>query len=262
MLAIKTRGQDFHQLLARGRVSIRQKQVLNQAPRAWALPPIDHTFAYLDPEGTQQARPQSGRRSDHQSMLNRTRTRVLIVAATTSGNVLSAVGSRRWDRAINALVPAALIAAMIAHAFPFFVSSLVLYPIDLKTGFAAFSVGFVLLTWPTWDPFFEAFSLPLIAAFVGLVYQRRPGWMGALAPLVCSVVGLTSLGSAYFWDKQLLAYGYFIAEAGFLLAAVASAVKLIRLRRSGAMWDAKVEAPFEPAASASQELLSRYRKNW
>ena len=121
-------------------------------------------------------------------------TRVLIVAATTSGNVLNALGSRRWDRAINALVPAALIAAMIAHAFPFFVSSLVLYPIDLKTGFSAVYVGFSLLSRAVWDPFFEAFSLPLIAAFVGLVYQRRPGWMGSLAPLVCSVVGLTSLG--------------------------------------------------------------------
>jgi hypothetical protein len=78
---------------------------------------------------------------------------------------------------------------------------------------------------------------------------------------VCSVVSLTCLGSAYLWDKpEPLAYGYFAAEASFLLAAVASAVRLIRLRGSRAMWDAKVEAPFGPAASASQELLSRYRK--
>jgi hypothetical protein len=33
-------------------VSIREQQVLNQAPRGWALPPVDYTFAYLDPEGT------------------------------------------------------------------------------------------------------------------------------------------------------------------------------------------------------------------
>ena len=185
------------------------------------------------------------------------------MAAATSGNVLGAVGPRRWDRAINALVPAALIAAMIAHAYPFIVPGRGLYPIDLNTGFSAFFIGFVVLTKAPLDPFFEAFSLPLIAAFVGLMYQRRPGWIGSLAPLVCSVVGLTCLGSAYLWEQSgALAYGYFAAEASFLLAAVASAVRLIRLRRSPAMWDAKVEAPFEPAASASQELLSRFRKNW
>lgn len=154
-------------------------------------------------------------------------------------------------------------AAMIAHAFPFIVPHPGFYPIDLNTGFSAFFIGFLVLTVAPLDPFFEAFSLPLIAAFVGLMYQRRPGWIGSLAPLVCSVVGLTCLGSAYFWEKQEpLAYGYFAAEASFLLAAVASAVRLIRLRRNRAMWDAKVETPFEPAASASRELLSRYRKNW
>lgn len=189
--------------------------------------------------------------------------RLLIVAATASGDLSGALGPRRWDRAINALVATALIAAIIAHLFPFIVSGGGLYPLDLDSGLSAFLIGFVMLTNAPLDPFFETFSLPLIAAFVGLMYQRRPGWMGSLAPLVCSVVGLTCLGSAYFWVKQeTLAYGYFVAEATFLLAAVASAVRLTRLRRSRAMWDAKEEAPYEPAASASQELLSRYRKNW
>jgi hypothetical protein len=188
---------------------------------------------------------------------------VLIVATTTPGNVFGAEVPRRWDRAINALVPAALIAVMIAHAFPFIVPHPGLYPIDLNSGFSAFFIGFSVLTAAPSDPFFEAFSLPLIAAFVGLMYERRPGWMGALAPLVCSVVGLTCLGSAYFWENpEPLAYGYLVAEASFLLAAVASAVRLIRLRRSRVIWDAKVEESFGPAVSASQELLSRYRKIW
>src|SRR5713226_1481302 len=111
-------------------------------------------------------------------------------------------GPRWWDRAINALVPAALIAAMIAHLFPFFVPSPGLYPIDLNSGLSAFFIGLRVLTVAPLDPFFEAFSLPLIAAFVGLMYLRRPGWIGSLAPLVCSVVGLTCLGSAYFWKSR------------------------------------------------------------
>jgi hypothetical protein len=188
---------------------------------------------------------------------------VLFVAATTSGNVLGAVGSRWWDRVINGLVPTALIAAIVAYALPFIASGQGQYPVDLDSGLSAFAIGFVVLTTAPLDPFFVAFSVPLIAAFVGLLYQRRRGWIGSLAPLVCSVVGLTLLGSAYFWDKQeQLAYGYFAAEASLLIAAVASAVRLIRLRRNRAMWDAKGEPRFMPAASASQELLSRYRKNW
>lgn len=185
------------------------------------------------------------------------------MAGTASGNLLGAIGPRRWDRAINTLVPTALFAAIFAHAFPFIASGQGQYPVDLDSGLSAFSIGFVVLTTAPLDPFFEAFSVPLIAAFVGLLYQRRRGWIGSLAPLVCSVVGLTLLGSAYFWDKQEhLAYGYFAAEASFLIAAVASAVRLIRLHRNRAMWDAKDEPRFMPAASASQELLSRYRNNW
>jgi hypothetical protein len=187
---------------------------------------------------------------------------LLIVPPTTSGTLSGQSRPGGWDRAINALVPAALIAAMIAHAFPFIVSGQGIYPIVLDSGFSAFFLGFFVLTVAPLDPFFEAFSLPLIAAFVGLMYQRRPGWVGSLAPLICAVVGLTCLGSAYFWEKQeALAYGYFAAEASFLIAAVASAGRLIRLRRNRAMWDAKAAPGDEPAASAQQELLARYRKN-
>jgi hypothetical protein len=161
---------------------------------------------------------------------------------------------------IKGLVPAAFVAVMIFYFFPFGVLAGVHRFSD--SGLLAFFGGFVLFVRAPLDPFFETFSLPLIAAFAGLFYQRRPGWIGSLAPLICAVVGLTCLGSAYFWEKsQPLAYGYFAAEVGFVIAAVASAVRLILLRRNRAMWDARTEARFEPAASASQELLSRYRKS-
>jgi hypothetical protein len=181
------------------------------------------------------------------------------VPGSASGNVSGQAGPGWRDRAINALVPAAFVAAMISYAFPFGVISGSQRLTD--TGFSAFFVGFIALTVAPLDPFFWAFSLPVIAAFVGLIYRRRPGWIGSLAPLICAVVGLTCLGSAYVWEKsEPLAYGYFAAETSFLVAAVASAVRLIRLRRNRAIWDAKAEPRFEPAASAQQELLARYRR--
>ena len=164
------------------------------------------------------------------------------------------------DRAINSLVPAAFVAAMISYAFPFGVLSGVHRYSD--SGIAAIYLSLAYLNVAVLNPFFE-FSLPLIAAFVGLMYQRRPGWIGSLAPLICAVVGLACLGSAYLLETSVpWAYGYFVAEASFLIAAVASAVRLIRLHRNRALWDAKPEPRFEPAASASQELLARYRRNW
>jgi len=169
------------------------------------------------------------------------------------------LGSRRWDRAINVLVPAALIAALVAYAFPFFKPTPGIHVFTIHTGLGAVFIGFVALALaPLW---FAAFSLPFIAAFAGLMYQRRPGWIGSAAPLVCALVSLTALGSAYFWDAQeSWAYGYYAAEGSFLVAGIASAVRLIRMRRSPAMWNAKAEPRDEPAASAGQQLLSRYKK--
>jgi NADH:ubiquinone oxidoreductase subunit 6 (subunit J) len=181
--------------------------------------------------------------------------------ATTSGNASGKAGRPWWDRAIQALVPTALVAAMISYAFPFG------FPVDFSpysdSGFLAFFGGLAVLTEAPLDPFFWMFSLPLIAAVVGLIYQRRPGWIGALAPLICAVVGLAGLGSAYLWERwEPMSYGLFAAEVSFLIATVASAVRLIRLRRDRAMWDAKAEPRDEPAASAQQELVARYRKTW
>jgi hypothetical protein len=44
---------------------------------------------------------------------------------------------RWWDRAVNALGPAALIAAMIAHAVRFFVPGQGSFPVDLNSGFSS-----------------------------------------------------------------------------------------------------------------------------
>jgi hypothetical protein len=185
---------------------------------------------------------------------------LVIVPATDSGNPPREAGPHWWDRLINALVPAALIAAMIAHALPFLNPTPGIHPFAVESGFSAFFVGFLVLTVAPLDPYFEAYSFPLIAAVVGLMFIRRRGRLGSAGPLVCALVGLTALGSAYVLDPQApWAYGYFTAEGCFVIAAVAAAARLILLRRTHAVPDAAVPHQVESAASGSQELLSRYR---
>jgi hypothetical protein len=177
-----------------------------------------------------------------------------------SSDVLVAVGPCWWDRAIRALVPIALIAAVIAHLFPFLNPMLGPYPSRGEAGISAFFGGFFMLTVAPSDPYIEAFSLPLIAALVGLMFLRRRGRLGSVGPLVCAVVGSTALGSAYVIDPQApWAYGYYTAEGCFLVATVAAGVRLLLVRRSPRVSDAAVPKHDESAASASQELLSRYR---
>lgn len=184
----------------------------------------------------------------------------MIVSATNSGNVPGEAGPRWWDRAIKALVPIAFIAAIVAHALPFLSPTPGIHPINVESGFSAFFVSFYALTVAPLDPYVEAFSFPMIAAIVGLIFLRRRGRLGSIGPLVCALVGLTALGSAYFLDPQApWAYGYYTAEGCFLIAAVAAAARLMLLRRTHGVPDAAVPHQVESAASASQELLSRYR---
>ena len=180
--------------------------------------------------------------------------------ATDSDNVPRETGPRWWDLAINVLVPAAFVAAMISYTLPFGVITGSGQLTD--TGLSAALVGLVALTVAPLDPFFWVFSLPVIAAFVGLIY-RRPGWVGSLVPIICALAGLAFLGYAFIWEPSVhYAYGLFAAEGSFAVATVASAVRLIGLRRDSAKWDAQPPIRDEPAASAQQELLARYRKNW
>jgi hypothetical protein len=177
-----------------------------------------------------------------------------------SSEVMVAAGPRRWVQAIKALVPIAFIAAMVAHALPFFSPTPGVHLINVESGFSAFFVSFYAFTVAPLDPYVEAFSLPLIAAFVGLMFLRRRGRLGSVGPLVCAFVGSTALGSAYFLDPQApWAYGYFTAEGCFLVATVAAGVRLMLLRGNLSVSDATVPRRDESAASASQELLSRYR---
>ena len=181
------------------------------------------------------------------------------MAETNADDALRGAPPRWWDRTINWLVPIAFLAAMIAYAFPFITPSGALLPNNVESGFSLFFGGFFVAMVAPLDPFFEAFSLPLIAAVVGLLY-RRPGWIGSVVPLACAIVGLLCLGSAYLLERPYpLAHGYYAAEGSFLVAAIACAVRLFRLSRNRALWDARATPRDQAAASAAQQLMARYR---
>jgi hypothetical protein len=182
------------------------------------------------------------------------------VELSHSSDVVVAAAPRRWVQAIKALVPIAFIAAMVAHALPFFSPTPGVHLINVESGFSAFFASFYALTVAPQDPLVEAFSLPLIAAFIGLMFLRRRGRLGSVGPLLCALVGSTALGSAYFFDPQApWAYGYYTAEGCFVVATMAAGVRLILLRRSQPDSHVAASRRDESAASASQELLSRYR---
>jgi hypothetical protein len=186
----------------------------------------------------------------------------MTVGLSPSTDVMAAAGPRRWVQAIQALVPIAFIAAIVAHALPFFYPTPGSIFSSVQTGFSTFFIGFFVLTVAPLNPYFEAFSFPLIAAFVGLMSLRGRRRLGSVGPLVCALIGSVALGSAYLLDPQgRWAYGYFTAEGCFLIATVAAATRLILLRRGQVVSDPTPVQPFEPAASGSQELLSRYRQD-
>jgi hypothetical protein len=194
------------------------------------------------------------------------------VEPSTTGNLSTGSISPSWDRAINTLVPLGLLAAMLAYTFPFFdpQPGFHIYGQHSRAGLAIVLRGLVVFSKGPSAPlitYVAAFLLPLLATFVGVAYRRRAGWIGSAAPLVCSSAGLMTLGSAYIWwqpDSSTFGhhdpwgFGFFAAEVCFVIAAVASGARLIR-RQSAASADAEVRRPLEQAASASQELLWRYR---
>jgi hypothetical protein len=91
------------------------------------------------------------------------------------------------------------------------------------------------------------FVIPFVAAISGVLY-RRVGRVGSVARLSAGAAGFAGLAIAYaisphdHWDV-----GYFAAEAGFLVATLASIATLTGALRFG-------ELDSKPAPAASSEL--------
>jgi hypothetical protein len=158
----------------------------------------------------------------------------LTTGQSATSDVSVDVGPRWWERTIRALVPIALIGAILAHLLPFFNPTT--GPIKIDIGLVAFFAGFLVLRAAPLDPYVEAFMLPLISAVVGLFLLSVRGRLGSLGPLVSALVGFTALGSGYFMGPQSgLAFGYYTAEGFFLIAAIAAAARLGLVRRNTAV---------------------------
>jgi hypothetical protein len=152
--------------------------------------------------------------------------------------------------------------AAVAFLAPFFDLGLGLPRSIVLGGQAFLSVLFLFLV-PRADvlEYYLAFVLPVIAAFGGLLLPRRLTWPASTARLACALAGFAGLGSFYFSNPQLhLLVGYYAAEAAFLVAAAASAFRLVAALRLRGSYD-ETHEPEDPgpAWSASQELMRRHR---
>jgi hypothetical protein len=130
-------------------------------------------------------------------------------------------------------------------------------------GVEAFLAPLALVLVPRSDllTYFVAFSIPGMAAILGLLLPRRLTWPASIARLTCALVCFASLGTFYFSSpRPYLLFGYYAAEAAFLVAAVAGAYRFVAAVRLRGGYDETAE-PGDPgpAWSASQELMRRHR---
>lgn len=91
------------------------------------------------------------------------------------------------------------------------------------------------------------FMIGLIAAVGGVLY-RRPGCIGSAACLVAASAGFGALAVGHSFSPQAnWVYGFFGAEAGFLVAALASITSLIG--------DLKLSSSSSSQAAASRDAV-------
>jgi len=149
--------------------------------------------------------------------------------------------------------------ATLAFLAPFFAAETDRFN-SMILGAEAFFASFALVL----VTYFVAFSIPGIAAIAGLLLPRRLTWPASSARLICALAGFAGLATFYFSNpRPYLLIGYYAAVAAFLVAAVASAYRLVAALRLRGRYD-ETRAPEDPgpAWSASQELLRRHRDSW
>jgi len=163
-------------------------------------------------------------------------------------------GRLRWASAARRLETAGFLIATFAYLLPFFG-----YGFFQMLGLQFFFLTFPALGqgrfWPNGALLFAAGALPLLAGVAALLYRRRATRREAVVSLILAVTGFAGLALTYLSNpRPFFSAGYYTAEAGFLLAAVAAAFRLI-----GGVAELQTPARDEPALSANQWFLRRSR---
>jgi len=159
------------------------------------------------------------------------------------------------------LAAAGFLATMVAYLFPFLEPS---SPGSRPhVGVALFFTAFLAVFYvPTGVLYLAAFSLPLVAAFIGLMFQRQATRRASVVSLISAGSALGGLVLGYFlYHTAGLAFGYFMAMGAILVAGAAVAIRLIGGRRLGEFGRRTRWEEIEPARSAAQEALLRSRNS-
>lgn len=162
--------------------------------------------------------------------------------------------ARRFEKAAFGVAAGAYLLPFIQSHFPLIGSML---------GLQLFVWAFPALVMQpiTGVVFFAAYGLPLIVAVIGLLRRSQDTRMSALAGLGLAAVGLAGILVGYLGLPPSTRWwapgpGYYAAESGFVVAAIAAGVLLITSSRLQAVDEPDRDGP---SLSATQELVRRYR---
>ena len=161
-------------------------------------------------------------------------------------------GRLRWASAARRLETTGFLIATFAYLLPFFG-----YGFFQVIGLQLFFLTFPALGqgpfWPMGLLLFAAGALPLLAGLAALLYRRKATSREAAVSLILAVTGFAGLALTYLSNpRPPFSVGYYLAEAGFLLAAVAATFRLI-----GGVTELHTPVRDEPAVSANQWFLRR-----
>ena len=162
---------------------------------------------------------------------------------------------RPWARPLETI---GFAVALLAYLLPFGTATTPTGSRFAIPGVEFFAAQLALLVWPVGALFFGAYLLPALAAIAGLAFRSRIGRQAAVIRLSAALVGFAGLAAGYFWTDFGLdwTFGYYIALAAFVIAAVGAALRLAALVKAGS----EAQPPPEPAWSASQELLRKHSR--
>lgn len=100
------------------------------------------------------------------------------------------------------------------------------YTYGIELFFASIAYTFSV-PWPPGIWYFGQFGLPLLTAIAGLLLQKGPRRIGALARFFCAVMGLGGLTWGFLQQHLEWQIGFYGAAAGLAVATVAAGLRSV-----------------------------------